>query len=121
MGIRGDASRGLILALLALAVAPAVAHAATRQLDRKEVIAIAGASPQVAAVIRDQPRAHWEVLYSRPTHIWTAVLEAPGKHTVLATVRVADRSSSIETSLSFQRIVVSRMVARSPITSMPNV
>jgi hypothetical protein len=84
--------------VLALAVAPAGAHAAARQLDRRQVIAIAGASPQVAAVLREHPGAHWEVLYSRPRHTWTAVLEAPGKHTVLATVRVSDRSSSVLSS-----------------------
>ena len=98
VGIWSHASRALILGLLALAVAPAGAHAATRELDRGQVIAIAAATPQVAGVIRDNPGAHWEVLYSRPKHTWTAVLEAPGKHTVLATVRVADRSSSVLSS-----------------------
>ena len=86
------------MALLALAVAPAVAHAGGRQLDRRQVIAIAGANPQVAAILRDHPGAHWEVLYSKPRRTWTAVLEAPGKHTVLATVRVSDSSSTVLSS-----------------------
>ncbi len=84
--------------LLALALAPAGAHAAARQLDRRQVIAIARASPEVAAVLRRSPGAHWEVLYSRPSRSWTAVLEAPGKHTVLATVRVSDATSSVLSS-----------------------
>jgi Glycosyltransferase family 87 len=92
------ASRALIVALLALAVAPAGAHAAARQLDRRQVIAIAGTSPQVAAILRANPGAHWEVVYSRPQRAWTAVLEAAGKHTVLATVRVGDASSSVLSS-----------------------
>jgi hypothetical protein len=96
--IWGHASKAVLLAVLAAAVVPVAAHAATRQLDRRQVVAIAAASPRVATVLRENPGAHWEVLYSRPRHTWTAVLEAAGKHTVLATVRVGDRSSAVLSS-----------------------
>ncbi|HEY0387149.1 MAG TPA: hypothetical protein VGC71_01795 [Gaiellales bacterium] len=76
-------------------VAPAGAHAAGRQLDRREVVAIARAQPDVAALLRRNAGAHWEVVYDRRTATWTAALERAGRHTVLATVKVSDRTSNV--------------------------
>jgi hypothetical protein len=81
--------------VLALLLAPAFAHATGRQLDRRQVVEIARAQPDVAPLLRRNPGAHWEVVYDHRTRTWTAALEQAGRHTVLATVKVSDRTSTV--------------------------
>ena len=89
-------SSAVITLLLALLLAPAVAHAdPATHLSPGRVIAIASTDPSVAPLLLANPGAHWEVVYDRPHHAWTAALESKGKHTVLASFRIDDRTSAI--------------------------
>jgi hypothetical protein len=88
-----------VLAVLALLLAPVVAHAAARpQLTAQQAIAIAATDPSVAPLLGANPGAHWEAVYDRARGSWTAVLEPKGKHTVLATFRIDDATSAILSS-----------------------
>ena len=95
-GSWNQSSWGLALAIAALLLAPAVAHAAAApQLTPARVIASASSDPHVGPLLASNPGAHWETVYDAKAHRWTAALEKQGVHTVLASFTIDDRTSAI--------------------------
>jgi hypothetical protein len=81
--------------VLALLLAPSVAHAGAHRLTQQQVISIASADPAVAPLERDNPGSHWEVVYDRLRGTWSAALEVKGEHTVLASFTIRDSTSAV--------------------------
>jgi hypothetical protein len=83
-----------VVGLLSLAPGVARADDSTR-LNRQQVISIAAADPAVPPIMLKNPGAHWEVVYDRARHAWSAALEAKGEHTVLASFTIKDATSAV--------------------------
>jgi hypothetical protein len=94
----GSAARlsvaGLIAAAFVLAAAPA-AGGAVRHLTAAQAIKLAEVDRLIVPLLAQNPGAHWETMYDRAHHTWTALLEPKGAHNVLAQATVSERTRTV--------------------------
>jgi hypothetical protein len=110
-------SRGAIAVVLALLLAPGVAHAdAKPHLLAAWVIALATRDPAVGPLFVANKGAHWEVVFDAPSRTWTAVLEPRGKHNVLASFKIDDSTSAILNTTVTPKLGAPRLTSAEAVT-----